>query len=164
VTGTVVWIEPGSRNSAENAEVVEETTVRLEAEAAPHEMANYCLKDSEPQCYLFHLSYNPQAQAPEDRRPFVHLSTRGEWDAECISSSLMHIECTGISYRTWSWFSRNCYKQLECDRPTWVLFLVEGDPLRCFGCDHVRCSGVVTNRYGSVSLWSDSADVQMIDE
>jgi hypothetical protein len=56
----VVWIESGSRKSAEKAEVAEETTARSKAEPAPHEWANYCLKDSGPQCYLFHLSHSFQ--------------------------------------------------------------------------------------------------------
>src|SRR4051812_12709113 len=76
----------------------------------------------------------------------------GEWDAECTSGFFVHIDCMGTSCHTSSSSSHNCYKQLAFYRRTWVLSLAVGDPLRCFGCGRVRCSGVVEDLYEQVSL------------
>jgi hypothetical protein len=50
------------------------------------------------------------------------------------------------SCHTWSLFLRNYYKRWAFDRPTWVLFPVVEDLLRCSGFDRVRYNDVVKGR------------------
>jgi hypothetical protein len=85
-----------------------------------------------------HSRSSPHSQLQEAPPPAGHLSMPAVWDAECISDSSEHTECTETSCHTSSSSLHNYYRRWACGRRTWVLFLVAGDPLRYSGCGRVR--------------------------